>query len=146
MDWVCLLLDAHFTVLVMTPEAKGLLRSLHSFVKSQVTTGQKLSCAPWLDEEHRKVCWIHPILSGIERRVPLSLRWDWCQSWERSRAASMSSTRWRRRRTSDSTPSKSLSCFRMWTMCILLINNWRYCLLSSFYISWNKILYICPKC
>ncbi|KAK2815948.1 hypothetical protein Q5P01_026415 [Channa striata] len=35
-DWVCLLLDAHFTVLVMTPEAKGLLLSLHSFVKSQV--------------------------------------------------------------------------------------------------------------
>ncbi|XP_070835851.1 nucleolar protein 11-like [Chaetodon trifascialis] len=36
MDWVCLLLDAHFTVLVMTPEAKGLLLNLHSFVKSQV--------------------------------------------------------------------------------------------------------------
>uniref|UniRef100_A0A8C5D438 Nucleolar protein 11 n=1 Tax=Gouania willdenowi TaxID=441366 RepID=A0A8C5D438_GOUWI len=36
MDWVCLLLDAHFTVLVMTPEAKGLLLSLHRFVKSQV--------------------------------------------------------------------------------------------------------------
>ncbi|XP_068448571.1 nucleolar protein 11-like [Clinocottus analis] len=36
MDWVCLLLDAHFTVLVMTPEAKGLLLNLHSFIKSQV--------------------------------------------------------------------------------------------------------------
>ncbi|KAM3622777.1 uncharacterized protein V6R79_002938 [Siganus canaliculatus] len=36
MDWVCLMLDAHFTVLVMTPEAKGLLLNLHSFVKSQV--------------------------------------------------------------------------------------------------------------
>ncbi|XP_038569796.1 nucleolar protein 11-like [Micropterus salmoides] len=36
MDWVCLVLDAHFTVLVMTPEAKGLLMNLHSFVKSQV--------------------------------------------------------------------------------------------------------------
>ncbi|KAM6972456.1 nucleolar protein 11-like [Aplochiton taeniatus] len=36
MDWVCLLLDAHFTVLVMAPESKGLLLSLHSFVKSQV--------------------------------------------------------------------------------------------------------------
>uniref|UniRef100_A0A8C4HJS5 Nucleolar protein 11 n=1 Tax=Dicentrarchus labrax TaxID=13489 RepID=A0A8C4HJS5_DICLA len=36
MDWVCLLLDAHFTVLVMTPEAKGLLLNLHCFVKSQV--------------------------------------------------------------------------------------------------------------
>ncbi|XP_022620735.1 nucleolar protein 11 [Seriola dumerili] len=36
MDWVCLVLDAHFTVLVMTPDAKGLLLNLHSFVKSQV--------------------------------------------------------------------------------------------------------------
>ncbi|KAG7278975.1 hypothetical protein CRUP_007522 [Coryphaenoides rupestris] len=36
MDWVCLLLDAHFTVLVMTPEARGLLLNLHSYVKSQV--------------------------------------------------------------------------------------------------------------
>ncbi|KAF3687466.1 Nucleolar protein 11-like [Channa argus] len=36
MDWVCLVLDAHFTVLVMTPEARGLLLNLHSFVKSQV--------------------------------------------------------------------------------------------------------------
>lgn len=36
MDWVCLLLDAHFTVLVMTPEAKSLLLKLQTFVKSQV--------------------------------------------------------------------------------------------------------------
>ncbi|KAF7653233.1 hypothetical protein LDENG_00085830 [Lucifuga dentata] len=36
MDWVCLVLDAHFTVLVMTPEAKDLLLNLHSFIKSQV--------------------------------------------------------------------------------------------------------------
>ncbi|XP_020336746.1 nucleolar protein 11-like [Oncorhynchus kisutch] len=35
-DWVCLLLDAHFTVLVMAPNAKGLLSNLQSFVKSQV--------------------------------------------------------------------------------------------------------------
>ncbi|XP_024252375.1 nucleolar protein 11-like [Oncorhynchus tshawytscha] len=35
-DWVCLLLDAHFTVLVMAPDAKGLLSNLQSFVKSQV--------------------------------------------------------------------------------------------------------------
>ncbi|XP_061588457.1 nucleolar protein 11-like [Cololabis saira] len=35
-DWVCMLLDAHFTVLVMTPEAKGLLLNLHNFVESQV--------------------------------------------------------------------------------------------------------------
>ncbi|KAG9277463.1 nucleolar protein 11 [Astyanax mexicanus] len=36
MDWVCLLLDAHFTVLVLAPEAKDLLSSLHMFVRSQV--------------------------------------------------------------------------------------------------------------
>ncbi|XP_072539523.1 nucleolar protein 11-like isoform X2 [Salminus brasiliensis] len=36
MDWVCLLLDAHFTVLVLAPEAKGLLSGLHKFVRSQV--------------------------------------------------------------------------------------------------------------
>ncbi|XP_028990686.1 nucleolar protein 11-like [Betta splendens] len=36
MDWVCLVLDAHFTVLVMTPKAKSLLHNLYSFVKSQV--------------------------------------------------------------------------------------------------------------
>ncbi|XP_029480676.2 nucleolar protein 11-like [Oncorhynchus nerka] len=35
-DWVCLLLDAHFTVLVMAPDVKGLLSNLQSFVKSQV--------------------------------------------------------------------------------------------------------------
>ncbi|XP_071246859.1 nucleolar protein 11-like isoform X1 [Salvelinus alpinus] len=35
-DWMCLLLDAHFTVLVMAPDAKGLLSNLQSFVKSQV--------------------------------------------------------------------------------------------------------------
>uniref|UniRef100_A0A4W5MYV3 Nucleolar protein 11 n=1 Tax=Hucho hucho TaxID=62062 RepID=A0A4W5MYV3_9TELE len=35
-DWLCLLLDAHFTVLVMAPDAKGLLSNLESFVKSQV--------------------------------------------------------------------------------------------------------------
>ncbi|XP_010887648.2 nucleolar protein 11-like [Esox lucius] len=35
-DWVCLVLDAHFMVLVMAPDAKGLLKNLHFFVKSQV--------------------------------------------------------------------------------------------------------------
>ncbi|XP_030389843.1 nucleolar protein 11 [Gopherus evgoodei] len=35
MDWMCLLLDAHFTVVVMLPEAKGLLFSLHKFVRAQ---------------------------------------------------------------------------------------------------------------
>ncbi|KAL4648019.1 nucleolar protein 11 [Arapaima gigas] len=36
MDWVCLTLDAHFTVLVMVPEARDLLFQLHNFVRSQV--------------------------------------------------------------------------------------------------------------
>ncbi|XP_054634305.1 nucleolar protein 11-like [Dunckerocampus dactyliophorus] len=36
MDWICLLLDAHFTVLVMSPDAKGLVLNLHSYIKSQV--------------------------------------------------------------------------------------------------------------
>ncbi|XP_060774922.1 nucleolar protein 11-like [Neoarius graeffei] len=36
LDWVCLLLDAHFTVLVLAPEAKRLLSGLHKFVESQV--------------------------------------------------------------------------------------------------------------
>lgn len=36
MDWICLLLDANFTVVVMIPEAKSLLLSLYKFVKSQV--------------------------------------------------------------------------------------------------------------
>ncbi|XP_062402434.1 nucleolar protein 11-like [Sardina pilchardus] len=34
-DWVCLLVDAHFTVLVMAPEAKELITGLHRFVKAQ---------------------------------------------------------------------------------------------------------------
>ncbi|XP_077184529.1 nucleolar protein 11 [Paroedura picta] len=36
MDWMCLVLDAHFTMVVMLPEAKGLLSSLHKFVRAQV--------------------------------------------------------------------------------------------------------------
>nr|XP_023675065.1 nucleolar protein 11 [Paramormyrops kingsleyae] len=35
-DWVCLVLDAHFTVLVMVPEAKDMLSHLNKFVRSQV--------------------------------------------------------------------------------------------------------------
>ncbi|NXA85080.1 NOL11 protein, partial [Melanocharis versteri] len=35
MDWMCLLLDAHFTVMVMLPEAKELLSNLHKFVRAQ---------------------------------------------------------------------------------------------------------------
>lgn len=41
MDWMCLLLDAHFTVMVMLPEAKELLSNLHKFVRAQV------SCIFW---------------------------------------------------------------------------------------------------
>ncbi|XP_060108921.1 nucleolar protein 11 [Heteronotia binoei] len=36
MDWMCLVLDAHFTVVIMLPEAKGLLSNLHKFVRAQV--------------------------------------------------------------------------------------------------------------
>uniref|UniRef100_H0WGY3 Nucleolar protein 11 n=2 Tax=Otolemur garnettii TaxID=30611 RepID=H0WGY3_OTOGA len=36
MDWICLLLDANFTVVVMIPEAKRLLINLYKFVRSQV--------------------------------------------------------------------------------------------------------------
>ncbi|XP_034959890.2 nucleolar protein 11 isoform X1 [Zootoca vivipara] len=36
MDWICLLLDAHFTVIVMLPEARELLSKLHKFVRAQV--------------------------------------------------------------------------------------------------------------
>ncbi|XP_061471553.1 nucleolar protein 11 [Rhineura floridana] len=35
-DWICLLLDAHFTVIVMLPEARKLLSKLHKFVRAQV--------------------------------------------------------------------------------------------------------------
>ncbi|NXG49672.1 NOL11 protein, partial [Psilopogon haemacephalus] len=36
MDWMCLLLDAQFTVIVMLPEAKLFLSSMHKFVRAQV--------------------------------------------------------------------------------------------------------------
>ncbi|NXL70522.1 NOL11 protein, partial [Leptocoma aspasia] len=36
MDWMCLLLDAQFAVMVMLPEAKELLSNLHKFVRAQV--------------------------------------------------------------------------------------------------------------
>ncbi|XP_005736341.1 nucleolar protein 11-like [Pundamilia nyererei] len=55
MDWVCLLLDAHFTVLVMTPEAKGLLLNLHSFVKSQVRLVSELGKIEGSLQELRKM-------------------------------------------------------------------------------------------
>ncbi|XP_037665462.1 nucleolar protein 11 isoform X2 [Choloepus didactylus] len=43
MDWICLLLDANFTVVVMIPEAKRLLISLYKFVKSQVCVYSELN-------------------------------------------------------------------------------------------------------
>ncbi|XP_029784277.1 nucleolar protein 11 isoform X2 [Suricata suricatta] len=43
MDWMCLLLDANFTVVVMVPEAKKLLLSLYKFVKSQVCICSELN-------------------------------------------------------------------------------------------------------
>ncbi|XP_074080860.1 nucleolar protein 11 [Macrotis lagotis] len=43
MDWICLLLDAHFTVIVMIPEAKGILASLYKFVKAQVWVYSELN-------------------------------------------------------------------------------------------------------
>uniref|UniRef100_A0AAX7U335 Nucleolar protein 11 n=1 Tax=Astatotilapia calliptera TaxID=8154 RepID=A0AAX7U335_ASTCA len=55
MDWVCLLLDAHFTVLVMTPEAKGLLLNLHRFVKSQVRLVSELGKIEGSLQELRKM-------------------------------------------------------------------------------------------
>ncbi|XP_042308402.1 nucleolar protein 11 [Sceloporus undulatus] len=35
MDWIYLLLDAHFTVVVMLPETRRLLSTLHTFVRAQ---------------------------------------------------------------------------------------------------------------
>ncbi|XP_058140556.1 nucleolar protein 11 isoform X1 [Dasypus novemcinctus] len=43
MDWICLLLDANFTVVVMIPEAKRLLISLYKFVKSQICVYSELN-------------------------------------------------------------------------------------------------------
>ncbi|XP_067859999.1 nucleolar protein 11-like [Heptranchias perlo] len=43
LDWISLLLDAHFTVLVMSTEARGLLTHLHKFIRSQVKFYSELS-------------------------------------------------------------------------------------------------------
>ncbi|XP_021564358.1 nucleolar protein 11 isoform X2 [Carlito syrichta] len=43
LDWICLLLDANFTVVVMIPEAKRLLISLYKFVKSQISVYSELN-------------------------------------------------------------------------------------------------------
>ncbi|NXI40041.1 NOL11 protein, partial [Galbula dea] len=42
-DWMCLVLDAHFTVMVMLPEAKALLSNLHKFVRAQVRLYSELN-------------------------------------------------------------------------------------------------------
>ncbi|XP_052051538.1 nucleolar protein 11 isoform X2 [Apodemus sylvaticus] len=43
MDWICLLLDANFTVVLMIPEAKRLLLNLYNFVKSQISIYSELN-------------------------------------------------------------------------------------------------------
>ncbi|XP_053426791.1 nucleolar protein 11 isoform X2 [Nycticebus coucang] len=43
MDWICLLLDANFTVVVMIPEAKRLLMNLYKFVRSQISVYSELN-------------------------------------------------------------------------------------------------------
>nr|XP_012309289.1 nucleolar protein 11 isoform X2 [Aotus nancymaae] len=43
MDWICLLLDANFTVVVMMPEAKRLLINLYRLVKSQISVYSELN-------------------------------------------------------------------------------------------------------
>ncbi|KAM5272882.1 nucleolar protein 11 [Ctenodactylus gundi] len=43
MDWMCLLLDANFAVVLMIPEAKRLLISLYKFVKSQISVYSELN-------------------------------------------------------------------------------------------------------
>ncbi|XP_062304337.1 nucleolar protein 11-like [Osmerus eperlanus] len=55
MDWVCLLLDSHFTVLVMAPECKGLLIDLQKFVKNQVRLFSELGKMEGSLEELQKM-------------------------------------------------------------------------------------------
>ncbi|KFO18085.1 Nucleolar protein 11 [Fukomys damarensis] len=43
MDWICLILDANFTVVLMIPEAKRLLINLYKFVKSQISVYSELN-------------------------------------------------------------------------------------------------------
>ncbi|KAL1779905.1 nucleolar protein 11 [Sigmodon hispidus] len=43
MDWICLLLDANFTVILMIPEAKRLLLNLYKFVESQISVYSELN-------------------------------------------------------------------------------------------------------
>ncbi|XP_053309082.1 nucleolar protein 11 [Spea bombifrons] len=54
MDWMSLMLDAHFTVVVMLPEAKKLLQKLHKFVKNQMKFYSELNKVEGsLSELHR---------------------------------------------------------------------------------------------
>ncbi|XP_021270191.1 nucleolar protein 11 [Numida meleagris] len=55
MDWMCLLLDAHFTVMVMLPEAKGLLSSMHKFVRAQVRFYSELNKIEGSLQELRRI-------------------------------------------------------------------------------------------
>ncbi|XP_040042910.2 nucleolar protein 11-like [Gasterosteus aculeatus] len=57
MDWMGLLLDAHFTVLVMTPDVKDLLLNLHRFVKSQVRFVSELGKIEGSLQELDKMAW-----------------------------------------------------------------------------------------
>ncbi|KAM8947675.1 nucleolar protein 11 [Pelodytes ibericus] len=54
MDWMSIVLDAHFTVVVMLPEAKKLLQKLHKFVKTQMKFYSELNKVEGsLSELHR---------------------------------------------------------------------------------------------
>ncbi|OXB75567.1 UNVERIFIED_CONTAM: hypothetical protein H355_015683 [Colinus virginianus] len=67
MDWMCLLLDAHFTVMVMLPEAKGLLSNMHKFVKAQVRFYSELNKIEGsLQELQRIKCQKEPPAYSIE--------------------------------------------------------------------------------
>ncbi|XP_065591500.1 nucleolar protein 11 [Cyrtonyx montezumae] len=67
MDWMCLLLDAHFTVMVMLPEAKGLLSSMHKFVRAQVRFYSELNKIEGsLQELQRIKCQKEPPAYSIE--------------------------------------------------------------------------------
>ncbi|NP_001006210.2 nucleolar protein 11 [Gallus gallus] len=67
MDWMCLLLDAHFTVMVMLPEAKGLLSSMHRFVRAQVRLYSELNKIEGsLQELQRIKCQKHSQAYSIE--------------------------------------------------------------------------------
>ncbi|CAH2291940.1 nucleolar 11 [Pelobates cultripes] len=54
MDWMSVVLDAHFTVVVMLPEAKKMLQKLHKFVRTQMKLYSELNKVEGcLSELHR---------------------------------------------------------------------------------------------